>query len=116
MGCIAGLATRWFVANRRMVADDGVVTTTGVSASMPMMLTLIEAIAGRDKAEAVARNLGVATWDARHASGAFRFAISLALSLKRDRSSSSVGFAPSARRRKKASQALRTDAFQTSRT
>ena len=34
-----------------MVADGSVVTTTGITASMPMMLTLIEAIAGRAKAE-----------------------------------------------------------------
>jgi transcriptional regulator GlxA family with amidase domain len=61
------------VADRRMVADGGVATTTGISASMPMMLTLVEAIAGRPKAEAVARDLGVAAWDARHASAAFRF-------------------------------------------
>ncbi|MFD2646220.1 hypothetical protein ACFSX5_00255 [Devosia albogilva] len=40
---------------------------------MPMMLTLIEAIAGRDRAQAVARDFGVEDWDARHASGNFRF-------------------------------------------
>ena len=62
-----------YVANRRMVANGNVVTTTGISASMPAMLTLIEAIAGRGKAEAVARGLGVSQWDARHASDAFRF-------------------------------------------
>ncbi|MEF9601819.1 DJ-1/PfpI family protein [Paracoccus sp. PXZ] len=60
------------VPDRRMVADEGVVTTTGITASMPTMLMLIEAIADRAKAEAVARDLGIATWDARHASGAFR--------------------------------------------
>lgn len=49
-----------------------VATTTGITASMPMMLTLIEAISGRAKAEAVARDLGVDQWDARHASDAFR--------------------------------------------
>ena len=38
-----------------------------------MMLTLIEAIAGREKAEAVARDLGLYHWDARHDSGAFKF-------------------------------------------
>jgi transcriptional regulator GlxA family with amidase domain len=53
------------------VADRGVATTIGITASMPMMLTLIEAIAGREKAEAVARELGVERWDARHASAAF---------------------------------------------
>jgi putative intracellular protease/amidase len=62
-----------YVADRRLVVDSGVATTTGITASMPMMLTLIEAIAGREKAEAVARDLGLAGWDARHASGAFLF-------------------------------------------
>lgn len=61
-----------YVPDRRMVADEGVVTTTGISASIPMMLTLIEAIAGRAKAEATARKLGVEQWSARHASGTFR--------------------------------------------
>jgi putative intracellular protease/amidase len=61
-----------YVPDRRMVGDGNVVTTTGVSASMPMTLTLIEAIAGRAKAEAVARELGLESWDARHASSAFK--------------------------------------------
>jgi putative intracellular protease/amidase len=62
-----------YVPDRRMVMDGNVVTTTGITASMPMMLTLIEAIGGRAKAEAVALELGVEYWDARHASGAFKF-------------------------------------------
>jgi putative intracellular protease/amidase len=61
-----------YVSDRRIVVDHGVATTTGITASMPMMLTLIEAIAGRDKAEAVASDLGLERWDARHDSGAFR--------------------------------------------
>lgn len=61
-----------YVADRRMVADGSIVTTTGISASMPATLMLIEAIAGRIKAEAVARDLGLERWDARHASAAFR--------------------------------------------
>ena len=61
-----------YVADRRMVVDRGVATTTGITASMPMMLTLIEAIAGRAKAEAVAGDLGLDRWDARHDSSAFR--------------------------------------------
>ena len=47
-----------YVADRRFVMDGHVVTPTGITASMPMMLTLIEAIAGHEKAEAVARDLG----------------------------------------------------------
>ncbi len=68
-----------YVADRRFVVDQGVATTTGITASMPMMLTLIEAIAGRDKAEAVGRDLGLAQWDARHASAAFTFTRPFAL-------------------------------------
>lgn len=62
-----------YVADRRMVTDKGVATTTGITAAMPMMLTLIEAIAGRQKAEAVARDIGLPVWSARHSSSAFRF-------------------------------------------
>lgn len=61
-----------YVADRRMVADGNVVTTTGITAALPMMLSLIEAIAGREKAETVARDLGVDAWGMRHASAAFR--------------------------------------------
>jgi putative intracellular protease/amidase len=68
-----------YVADRRLVVDRGVATTTGITASMPMSLTLIEAIAGRDKAEAVGRDLGLTDWDARHASDAFKFTRPFAL-------------------------------------
>lgn len=61
---------RW-VRDRRYVADRGVVTTTGVSASLPASLALVEAIAGQERAGAVAAELGVATWDPRHDSSAF---------------------------------------------
>ena len=61
-----------YVADRRMVSDDGVTTTTGITAAMPMMLTLIEAIAGRAKAESIAHDLGIEQWNAQHASGAFK--------------------------------------------
>ena len=74
-----------YVPNRRLVADQGVVTTTGITASMPMSLTLIEAIAGRDKAEAVARELGLEHWDARHTSDAFRLTLPFALTVMGNR-------------------------------
>lgn len=73
-----------YVANRRLVVDRGVATTTGVTASMPMALTLIEAIAGRDKADAVARDLGLAHWDIRHESDAFLFTRPFALTAIRN--------------------------------
>lgn len=74
-----------YAMDRRMVADEGVATTTGITASMPMMLTLIEAIAGRAKAEAVARGLGLERWDARHASGAFKFTRPFAMTVLANR-------------------------------
>jgi len=73
--------TARYVADRRLVVDDGIATTTGITASMPMMLTLIEAIAGRGKAEEVARDLGATSWDARHASAAFRFSRPFAMTV-----------------------------------
>ncbi len=60
-----------YVPDRRMVVDRGVATSTGITASMPMSLTLVEAVAGREKALAIARRLGLEVWDARHASDAF---------------------------------------------
>jgi transcriptional regulator GlxA family with amidase domain len=60
------------VRDRRYVADRGVVTTTGVSASLPVSLALVEAIAGRERAAALAAELGAAAWDERHDSAAFR--------------------------------------------
>jgi transcriptional regulator GlxA family with amidase domain len=73
-----------YVPDRRLVVDRGVATTTGITASMPMMLTLIEAIAGRGKAEAVARDLGLAQWDARHDSGAFKLTRPFVLTVLRN--------------------------------
>ena len=92
-------SARRYVADRRIVVDRGVATTTGITASMPMSLTLIEAIAGRDKAEAVARDLGLTSWDARHASGAFTFTRPFALTAIRNtltptRNNSASGLCP----------------------
>jgi putative intracellular protease/amidase len=61
---------RW-VRDRRYVADRGLVTTTGVSASLPVSLALVEAIAGHERAAAVAQELGAQSWEAQHNSGAF---------------------------------------------
>jgi putative intracellular protease/amidase len=70
-----------YAPDRRIVTDEGVATTTGITASMPFSLTLVEAIAGREKAASVARDLGLGDWDARHASGAFRFNRDFALTV-----------------------------------
>lgn len=73
-----------YVADRRIVVDRGIATTTGITASMPMSLTLIEAIAGRAKAQAVAQELGLEKWDASHKSDAFRFNRPFAISAMRN--------------------------------
>lgn len=63
--------TMQYVADRRYVTDDGVTTSTGISATVPTMLALVEAIGGREKAAEVAAGLGVEGWDARHRSASF---------------------------------------------
>jgi transcriptional regulator GlxA family with amidase domain len=73
--------TMHYMADRRLVVDRGVATTTGLTASISMSLTLIEAIAGTAKARAVANDLGAAQWDARHYSSAFTLTRPFALSV-----------------------------------
>ncbi len=74
-----------YVADRRIVVDRDVATTTGISASMPVSLTFVEAIAGRERAEAVGREIGVTHWDARHDSRAFTFTRRFAMTAMSDR-------------------------------
>jgi transcriptional regulator GlxA family with amidase domain len=62
--------TTW-VRDRRYVQDGRIISTTGVSASIPMSLALVEAIGGRDVALATARRLGAHGWSARHRTAAF---------------------------------------------
>jgi putative intracellular protease/amidase len=62
--------TAW-ARNRRWVIDGNVMTTTGVTASVPASLALVESIAGRDAAELTAGRLGVKAWDAEHDTAAF---------------------------------------------
>ena len=64
--------TMQWVRDRRYVVDRGVATSTGITASIPLMMALVEAIGGRAKAEKLAMRLGVANWDARHSSSAFQ--------------------------------------------
>jgi hypothetical protein len=63
------------VPDRRYVTDKGVTSSTGITASIPTMLVLVEAIAGRERAAAVAAELGVAEWDARHRSSNFELSL-----------------------------------------
>ena len=63
--------THW-VRDRRWVRDGKVITTTGVTASLPASLALVEEIAGRERAVALAHELGVPSWDASHDSAHFQ--------------------------------------------
>jgi RNA polymerase sigma factor (sigma-70 family) len=63
--------TQW-LRNRRYVADGNIITTSGVSASIPISVALVEAIGGREKAERVAQFLGVKDWSAAHDSEQFK--------------------------------------------
>lgn len=60
-----------WVPDRRYTVDDGVATSTGITANIPIMLALVEAIGGHDAAARTAADLGVDHWDARHDSAAF---------------------------------------------
>lgn len=62
--------TEW-LQNVRYVADGKVISSAGISAALPLSLALVEAIAGRDKAAAVAAGLGADDWSSRHDSGRY---------------------------------------------
>ncbi|VVE90738.1 DJ-1/PfpI family protein [Pandoraea bronchicola] len=63
-------AMQW-IPNRRYVVDGSVVTTTGVTASIPVSLLLVEAIGGRQSAQALANQLGVSDYSPSHDSGKY---------------------------------------------
>ncbi|CAN5797191.1 DJ-1/PfpI family protein [soil metagenome] len=63
--------TTW-VRDRRYVQDGRVISTTGVSASIPASLALVEAIAGRATAQATADRIGVRDWGPAHRTADFQ--------------------------------------------
>lgn len=64
--------TTW-VRDSRYVMDDRMISTTGVSASLPLSIALIERIAGRGLADSVAKRVGLTSWNPAHDSRAFGF-------------------------------------------
>jgi putative intracellular protease/amidase len=62
---------RW-VRDRRYVTAPGVMSTTGVTASLPASLALVEAIAGPGAAQRTARELGVVSWGPEHRSSDYQ--------------------------------------------
>jgi putative intracellular protease/amidase len=69
-----------YVPHQRYVIDRGVATTTGITASIPATLALVEALGGRAKAQAIAAELGVASWSPEHDSTPFGLNFSRAVS------------------------------------
>ncbi|WP_426395160.1 DJ-1/PfpI family protein [Ralstonia sp. R-29] len=63
--------TEW-VSGQRYVVDDRIVTTTGVTASVPVSLALVETLGGAERAQVVADAVGAPNWSSAHASEAFR--------------------------------------------
>ncbi|XDD50077.1 DJ-1/PfpI family protein [Leptospira sp. WS92.C1] len=64
--------TKW-IRNKHYVSDKKIVTTTGVTASIPVSLALIESIAGKEKANSIAKEFGVDYWGTEHKSSDFKF-------------------------------------------
>lgn len=58
--------------DRRYVFDGDVITTSGVSASVPATLALLEQIAGREPTLRYASGLGISAWPAQHGGARFR--------------------------------------------
>ena len=59
------------VPHQRYLFDRGVASATGISASVPTALALVQAIGGHEKAQALAAEIGVADWGPKHHSTGF---------------------------------------------
>lgn len=64
--------SKW-IKNKRYVQDQRIITTAGVTASIPISLALVEAIGGRKKADEIAKALGITDWNSQHNSDEFYF-------------------------------------------
>lgn len=62
--------TSW-VRDRRYLQDGPIISTSGVSASIPASLALVAAIGGRETALATAKRLGLSQWSAAHRTADF---------------------------------------------
>lgn len=63
--------TAEYVPHQRYLVDRDVATTTGITASVPMLLSLVESIGGRERASSLAAELGVDQWSPEHDSSKF---------------------------------------------
>jgi putative intracellular protease/amidase len=67
--------TRW-VAGVRYIVDGPVMTTAGVTASLPASLALVERFAGAETARATAARFGLSGWSERHDMAPYRLTAS----------------------------------------
>lgn len=58
--------------NVRYIADGPIVSSSGISAAMPVSIALIAAIAGASRADSVAESMGARDWGPVHDSDSFR--------------------------------------------
>jgi transcriptional regulator GlxA family with amidase domain len=63
--------TAVYVPHQRYLVDRDIATTTGITASVPMLIALVEAIGGRGRAQLLAVELGVESWSPAHDSSKF---------------------------------------------
>jgi putative intracellular protease/amidase len=63
--------TAVYVPHQRYLVDRDVATTTGITASVPMLISLVESIGGRGRAQLLAMELGVDSWSPAHDSSKF---------------------------------------------
>ncbi|SIT37149.1 ThiJ/PfpI family protein [Paraburkholderia piptadeniae] len=75
--------TRW-IEGKRYIADGKVVTTTGVTATIPASFAIVEAIAGSDRANQLAESLGRRSWSSEIQSSAFRLDLPSLLTIARN--------------------------------
>ena len=66
--------TNW-LKNTRYVVDGKIASSAGISAAVPISIALVEAIAGTQRADALAKSLGVGYRGAKHNSEVFNFSM-----------------------------------------
>ncbi|MFZ6741740.1 DJ-1/PfpI family protein [Undibacterium sp. JH2W] len=72
--------TTW-VRNQRYLADGKIITTTGVTASLPASLALVASIAGHERATALASELGIKNYLSTHDSQQFKMSFAHAMTI-----------------------------------
>ncbi|KAI9341928.1 DJ-1/PfpI family protein [Obelidium mucronatum] len=73
-GSLGGAAGCKVVTGQRYVEDGAVVTTAGVTASIPVSLALVEAVAGTEIAKRVASDIGAREWAPEYDGSAYTLA------------------------------------------